>query len=242
MLCVTAAISEVSAPLSYVTDHHSALILFARSCIESLRRSPNGDYCILPLALSFVMFIAISIIFSIRPIVSPPKGRATKSFPSRHSIGTTISADFLPAPLKLPYIVLPVADRVASGQHFLSDCLAGVLIGRLALRLAPLFQNANLGTCLMVLCLNVWHNSLRMFAGTVPVLMVPKVLCLLPFLKHAAFKLFGMGKNRGDALKLLTQELFAVSLILFVAAKVKEASEYYDVKSFVGNRYLQKLL
>jgi hypothetical protein len=85
-----------------------------------------------------------------------------------------------------------------------------------------------------------------MFAGTVPILIapdvaVPKVLCVLPFVKLQAFKILRMGKFAGNALKLLTQELVAVSLILFVAVKVREAFDSCDVAGLVGNRHLRKL-
>jgi membrane-associated phospholipid phosphatase len=164
----------------------------------------------------------------------------TSSFPSRHTIATTVFGNFLPAALQMPYMILLIIDRIACGQHFLSDCLVGITIGKLALVLAPRVENPNLSTALLILALQVWSGGARILAGVLPVLIAPdvkiaKVPVPLACLKTPILAIMRKGKKERDRMKVLTQELLVVSAILFAVVKIDGRLREFNVKELVPN-------
>jgi hypothetical protein len=171
---------------------------------------------------------------------------STSSFPSRHSIAATVLADFLPAPLKYPYLVLLVICRLACGVHYLSDCIVGVGIGQIALAVAPMVENVNLSTALLILALQIWSGAAKILAGALPVLIAPdvrvaKVLVGLAFLKAPLLNAVRKGKRERDRMKVLTQELLVVSAILFVVVRLDELLTRYHVKEILPHEWIQQL-
>jgi hypothetical protein len=163
------------------------------------------------------------------------------SFPSRHSIAVAVLADFLPAALQAPYISLLVADRIAGGSHFISDCLCGLCIGRAALSIATKVENANLSLALMVLALHVWRGGAKILGGVLPVLIAPdvavsRVLVWLALLKIPILFALHKGRKEKEPLPVLMQEMLVVSSILFLAVKADEIlrrSHFLDKLAFV---------
>lgn len=154
------------------------------------------------------------------------------SFPSRHSIAVAVLADFLPAALQAPYISLLVADRIAGGSHFISDCLCGLCIGRAAL---------SISLALMVLALHVWRGGAKILGGVLPVLIAPdvavsRVLVWLALLKIPILFALRKGRKEKEPLPVLMQEMLVVSSILFLAVKADEIlrrSHFLDKLAFV---------
>jgi membrane-associated phospholipid phosphatase len=178
--------------------------------------------------------------------VTAPFCAPTSSFPSRHTIGTAILADFLPSVLRWPYIVLLVTDRIACGQHFLSDCVVGFGIAKVAIWVAPMVENPNLGTALMVIGLMLWKGGAKILAGALPVLVAPRVtvakcLVVLTFAKAPVLRIMRRGIKREDPMKILVEELLVVSLLLFIAVKANEFIERYEVKKVFENTALQRI-
>jgi membrane-associated phospholipid phosphatase len=176
--------------------------------------------------------------------VTSPFCASTSSFPSRHTIGTVILADFLPSALRWPYIALLVTDRLASGQHFLSDCVVGFGIAKVAIWVAPMVENPNLATALMVMGLFMWRGGAKVLAGALPVIVAPrcavaKCLVVVSFVKLPLLHLIRRGHKRRDPMDILVEELCVVSLILFVAVKVNEFIEQCEVKRRFENTALQ---
>jgi hypothetical protein len=170
----------------------------------------------------------------------------TSSFPSRHSVAATVVADFLPTPLKYPYLVLLIICRLACGVHYLSDCIVGICIGEIVLAIAPKVENANLSTTLLILALQVWSGAAKILAGALPVLIAPdvrvaKVLVGLVFLKGPILNFMREGKKENDRMKILTQELLVVSAILFVVAKLDELLIGYHVSEILPYEWMQQL-
>jgi hypothetical protein len=202
----------------------SPLVLFCLGCPSAARR----------LAVSFVFYALFSSLgkFCVRrrrPLSYPGvvclDPAPTSSFPSRHSIGVTVLAAFLWRPLQLPYVALLVADRVAAGMHYATDCLAGVALGLLALRAGEMVANANLATALLVVALQVWAGGAKILGGALPVLIAPPAAvapacAALALLKHPLLALIRRGRKERDTLRVLTQELLVTSLILFAAVKL----------------------
>jgi hypothetical protein len=213
------------------------LVLFCLGCPDNAKR----------LALSFVFYALFSSMgkFWIRrrrpfsydgvvciDIVS------TSSFPPRHSIGVTIFAAFLWQPLQIPYLALLVIDRLAAGMHYLTDCLAGVAIGLLALKAAELVENVNFITALLVLALQVWKGGAKILGGALPVLIAPAVVvgpscALLALAKYPLLSRIRGRRKEKDTLRILSQELLVTSLILFAAVKINERLLQYDIAELV---------
>jgi hypothetical protein len=171
----------------------------------------------------------------------------TSSFPSRHTIAATVLADFLPAPLDVPYLALLVICRVTCGVHYLSDCLVAIGIGKVILKVAPMVENQNLATVLLILALQVWSGGAKILAGALPVLIAPdvrvaKVLVGLVFLKFGILRKMRGGKKEGDRMKVLTQELLVVSGILYVVVTLDSILRKYSVREMVPYDIVQQLL
>ena len=149
----------------------------------------------------------------------------TSSFPSRHTIGVTVLASY--TPFKWPFIIFMVLDRIASGQHYLSDCLAGCLLGELSVYLANFFENPNLLTAMMLLALKVWGGGAKILGGCLPFIIAPPVVvskAVFPicFLGVIGLRLMRKGARETNPMKILVQELFATSMTVFLMVQAQK--------------------
>jgi hypothetical protein len=106
------------------------------------------------------------------PVVAP-----TSSFPSRHTMGTTILASFLPSYIQWPYIIIMICDRIAYGQHYLTDCVVGFWVGKLAVCFGKTLENPHLCLILLTIAVKLWSGGLEILAGCVPMMVTPDFVC-----------------------------------------------------------------
>ena len=172
------------------------------------------------------------------PGVACPQCAVTSAFPSRHSIGVTVIASF--TPFKWPYIAFMVIDRLACGLHYLTDCIAGVLLGELAVFAASFFDNPNLLTVMVVIAFNVWTGGGKMLGGCLPVIMAPQVsvswiLFPIAFLQPLVEKRLYKWNKRSTPLRGMTDVLLATSLTLFVVVKGDLLLKMLKDRGLIGN-------
>lgn len=146
----------------------------------------------------------------------------SSSFPSRHSIGVTVIASF--TPFKWPYIIFMVFDRIACGLHYLTDCLAGVLLGELSVFVARFIDNPNLLTVLLLVAFKVWNGGAKILGGCLPLIMAPHVsvswmLFPLAFLQLLIMRKLEAANDKVNPMQRMLQELLATSTTLFVIVK-----------------------
>lgn len=131
------------------------------------------------LALSLVYFALFSsfgkyLIIRRRPGsykgVHSPACASTSSFPSRHTISITIVAFFLP--FQIVWISLIIMSRIMLGMHFLTDCILGVLVGKLALYLARFNTDPNFCLFILLVTFRVWSGAYKILSGSLPLLIL----------------------------------------------------------------------
>lgn len=108
--------------------------------------------------------------------VHSPACAGTSSFPSRHTISITIVAFFLP--FTMIWIVLIIMSRIMLGMHFLTDCILGVFVGKLALFVAPLITDPNFCLFLLLVTFRVWSGAYKILSGSLPLLIVSPISSL----------------------------------------------------------------
>lgn len=102
--------------------------------------------------------------------VHSPACASTSSFPSRHTISITIVSFFLPfTPI---WIILIILSRIMLGMHFLTDCILGVFVGKLALFIAPLNTDPNFCLFLLLVTFRIWSGAYKILSGSLPLLIL----------------------------------------------------------------------
>lgn len=139
------------------------------------------------------------------------------AFPSRHTICMTILASF--TPFKWPLITLMVVDRLLLGKHFVSDCIAGWLIGELSVWAALQIQNVGLLIVMLLLALRIWKSGAKTLAGTLPVIVAPSIECsplLLPLLGLKHILMSKVKVNKKKPIEVMVVELMATSVLVYL--------------------------
>ncbi|KAH0790922.1 PAP2 superfamily protein [Histomonas meleagridis] len=160
---------------------------------------------------------------------------STSSFPSRHTIGATVFANF--TPIKWPFIIFMMCDRIALGQHFLFDCIAGYGIGELAVFLGQYLNNINLTLVILLLSLRMWSSCSRILGGILPIIIAEKVNCT-PFVFPLVF-LRSFIKKRplfNKPVNPLCNELFAAALTTFIFMEVNSGFLYLREKGYICDK------
>ncbi|KAK8834041.1 hypothetical protein M9Y10_027512 [Tritrichomonas musculus] len=156
--------------------------------------------------------------------VQSPPSDSIHSLPSRHTIGITILACF--TPIKYQIIGLIALDRILMGKHFVTDCLAGYIIGELCVFCGTQVQNINLLLIILSISMMVWNGAAKILAETIPILMAPPLAYtsfplayLSIFAKFAT--VFSIKKTfpKSDKMKKFVAELFSTSLMIYIIIK-----------------------
>ncbi|OHT12531.1 hypothetical protein TRFO_17577 [Tritrichomonas foetus] len=170
------------------------------------------------------------------PNIHAPDCAPTSSFPSRHTISVTVVASFFP--FSNFWICLIVVSRVMLGMHFISDCVLGVAIGKIALFVAPRITDPNYCLFLLLITFRVWSGCFKILCGALPILITQNVKCcplfsvillLWPFIRS-----FWPGMKRASALELLVIETIPFALLTFLI----NAANFGSVWLF-ENHYIQ---
>jgi membrane-associated phospholipid phosphatase len=146
---------------------------------------------------------------------------STSSFPSRHTIGVTVLSSFFPRYVKWPYVVFMIADRLACGQHYPSDCLVGWLLGNLSVYVGTQVADPLLSTIFLIIALKMWSGGAKVIGGCLPLIMAAEFHCnswLAPLvlLKFLIGRSVAVEKKEGLALALMIRELFLTSVTLYI--------------------------
>lgn len=142
----------------------------------------------------------------------------TSSFPSRHITGSTVIANFIP--FKWPFLIFMTINRMALGQHYLSDCLVGYIIGESAVYVSKQFDDLNLILGISIMTLYLWSGASNIVAGTIPILVaknvkIAPILFPLLFLKKI-IKLILANKEKKDKFQLLIERTLENTLPIFI--------------------------
>ena len=207
------------------------------------------------LSLSFVYFgffssIGKHLIKRRRPgsyeNVFNPKNSTSSSFPSKHTICVSVAASFFP--LTYLWIILVVLARINLGRHFVSDCVVGVLIGKLSVYLAPMITDANFCFFVFLVTFRIWSGAYKIISGALPIILCnanySSPLCLpffyiYYFIRHHVVEKFKKQKEnkdqKGDKQKaiekafrarVLIMELISITSIAFL---IKEFNQLLNV-------------
>lgn len=147
------------------------------------------------------------------------------SFPSRHTIGITIFACF--TPYKYQLVCFMALDRILMGKHFVTDCIAGYLIGELCVYLGTCIQNMNLLLVILSIDMMIWNGAAKIMAEIIPVLMSPSFSqASIPFalsmiaLKFITVFIIKKFIPKSEKAKKLIAEFFTSSLMIFIILQV----------------------
>ena len=157
---------------------------------------------------------------------------SSSSFPSRHMIGTTIISHytFYP-PLRWILPCLMMIDRVVTGAHYPTDCIAGFLIGLLSLQISDYFEDHNLLLFLLLFAVEIWPSGGKILSGAFPIIVAPDVsisiLCFpLIFLKLFFNKIFIKKDTEKKSLKEMTEMVLSSCLTTFIIVKVNALYQF----------------
>lgn len=165
-----------------------------------------------------------------------PKNSTSSSFPSKHTICVSVAASYFP--FTYLWIILVVMARINLGRHFISDCVVGVLIGRLSVYLAPMITNANFCVFVFLVTFRIWSGAYKIISGALPLILYrasySSPLCLPLFYiyylirQHVVEKFKKQKENKeqkGDKQKaiekafrarVLIMELISITIMVFL--------------------------
>lgn len=147
----------------------------------------------------------------------------SSSFPSRHTIGATVLAAFIPGIYGKMYLCFTIINRIVTGHHFLSDCLAGMTIGLGTVYVASFIHSANVLCLLLVLGWRLWPKAWNVLAGCMPVIVAPKievspymipVAFACPLIRYCYKKLRGLKGMDGVSIPLLASSLTVLLIVI----------------------------
>lgn len=153
--------------------------------------------------------------------VQTPTSSSVHSFPSRHMIGMTLLACF--TPYKYQLVCFMALDRILMGKHFLTDCIAGYLIGELCVFLGTFIQNLNFLLIVLSVDMMIWTGAAKVMAETIPILMAPEysqasmpLAYTIIALKFVTVYIIKKSYPKSEKAKKLVAEFFASSLMIFI--------------------------
>lgn len=155
----------------------------------------------------------------------------TSSFPSRHSMGAAVIATFTPFPFLL-YILITF-DRMAIANHYLSDCVVGIFMGWLCVKIAHYFTNEIFIFLIHILSTFIWKNGTKLLSACVPVLIMSKyrfssLTFPLLFLDIDFWKLFRLSKKG-----VLLQNLLNISVLLVSLKYISDILFYLASRNYI---------
>ncbi|KAK8882086.1 hypothetical protein M9Y10_044726 [Tritrichomonas musculus] len=158
----------------------------------------------------------------------------SSSFPSRHVIGTTIIAHFIP--LEIPLIIMMILSRILLGLHYPTDCFVGFFFGRFCLFCSQFVNDKNLILFLLLLDMRLWRSAGKICAGVLPIIMAPNIsvskYCSPLFLFYFLFKKLILDKTiEKKSLKETMRLLASYCLTVFIIVKSNEFIELSNIKN-----------
>ncbi|OHT04872.1 PAP2 superfamily protein [Tritrichomonas foetus] len=158
------------------------------------------------------------------PSVYQPDPAPTSSFPSRHTIAVVVLSQLIPNLYgKVFFIAFMITNRLVLGLHFLTDCLAGIILGLLANKAAGYIEDLDLIIVLSVSALVVWHNCNRIVGGVLPIIVAKKQVCpsvciVLALIKMPLVDMATKLLHPTTRYDLLVKELFASAISTFIVS------------------------
>lgn len=137
--------------------------------------------------------------------VYAPDVALTSSFPSRHALGAAIISFYVP--FRWVYLTVIIVDRLIIGNHFLSDCIFGILTGNFLYFISGYCTHPMLVLILLVIGLMLWKSGAKILGGALPIICVPQtnlspLVIPLIFVRHLTQKYVGsrfFGKPPAEA-------------------------------------------
>lgn len=103
---------------------------------------------------------------SFRGVYSPDCA-TTSSFPSRHTMAASIIASF--TPIRNVIMVAIIIDRLVIANHFLTDCLFGMVFGYSCVFAAHYIDDNILIVMLAALSIFIWKGGAKIIGGCIPI-------------------------------------------------------------------------
>ena len=184
-----------------------------------------------------------------------PKNSTSSSFPSKHAICVSVVSSFFP--LTNLWILLVVFARMNLGRHFVSDCVGGVLIGKLSVYLAPKITDPNFCVFVFLVTFRIWSGAFKIISGTLPFILYrsqySSPLCLPFFFMYIFIRQYVVMKfekqkenkdQKGDEqkaiekafrAKVLIMELIPITTTVFLINEINQLLHILQMTHFHNN-------
>lgn len=172
------------------------------------------------------------------PSVIAKPTTSMKSFPSRHTMGMTVLACF--TPYKYQLVLFMSLNRIIMAKHFVTDCVAGYLIGELAVYMGTHITNLNILMTILFAGMWIWKSATRIAAGTIPILVAPELnapsILALPIIAVKYFVMDNIKERtpKSERIKVFILDMLFTSMI---ASTITVLASNFQIGDFVRRAF-----